>query len=361
MDGTGGPRLESLRIKNLRNLRSLTVDLSAQAGSVQVVGGNGAGKTTVLEAIYLLARGRTFRGRKAGEITTDGERRTLIEGRLIGEGCPDGSVLVFDRTDRDTQRRFNGVSLKGQAPQESPLRVKLIGENPQILLEGEPALRRALLDWNLFHVEHRLGRWRSDLRRVISQRNAILRQGRRGATEWDPTFVELSERISAKREAFTELWRRHFLLLAGGFGFLDGCDLRLTRGWPMESDLRTVLDSSRATEIERGQTMAGPHRADLAIVRGRTSARFSRGQAKVAVSLLQLAAEHVHRAAGLPPCLWLLDDIEAELDSGTAHKLRDLFDNTAQCFTTRLDAGDVRMVNVARPGLPTFHVEHASS
>jgi DNA replication and repair protein RecF len=362
MEGSYGPRLASLRISNLRNLRSLTLDLDGRWGGVLVTGPNGAGKTTVLEALYLLARGRSFRGRKAGGLTTDGELRTVIEGRLEEPGCPGESVVVFERTAREALRRFNGVAIQGQSPQESPLRVKLVGENPQSLLDGQPALRRALLDWNVFHVERQLGRLRADLRRVLSQRNAALRRGPRGMSEWDGVFVEISERITAKRRAFVDVWRSHFLGLSSDFPFLDGCDLVYAQGWPPDSNLSSVLERSRTMEVQRGQTLAGPHRADLTIVRDDLPLRLSRGQAKVAVCLLQVAAERVHVADGLPPSLWLLDDLEAELDSVTFSHLLELFAALAgQRFMTRIGSGEITVTDMHVGCSSMFHVEHVDS
>jgi DNA replication and repair protein RecF len=311
-----------------------------------------------LEALYLLARGRSFRGRKAGGLTTDGELRTVIEARVEEPGCPGESVVVFERTAREAHRRVNGIAIKGQSPQESPLRVKLVGENPQSLLDGEPALRRALLDWNVFHVERQLGRLRADLRRALSQRNAALRRGQPGMREWDGVFVEVSERITEKRRAFVDVWRSHFLGLSRGFTFLDGCDLVYTQGWPPDSNLLGVLERSRMIEAQRGQTLAGPHRADLTIVRDHQPVRLSRGQAKVAVCLLQVAAERVHLAEGLPPSIWLLDDLEAELDSVTSSQLLEVCAAlTGQRFMTRIGSGEISVTDMHLGCSSMFHVE----
>ncbi|NCC23428.1 MAG: DNA replication and repair protein RecF, partial [Alphaproteobacteria bacterium] len=321
MDGLKGPRLLTLRIRNLRNLRNLDLDLRESSQRVLLTGANGAGKTTLLEAIYLLARGRSFRGRKAGSLTTDGERRTLIEGRFREVDSSSDSILVFERSGRGSLRRYNSVVMGSLPPSESPLRVKLVGENPQMLLEGDPTLRRGLLDWNVFHVEHQLGRLRADLRRVLAQRNAALREGGARVSAWDPAFVDLSNQMTGKRMAFLDRWRTQFRSLADDFAFLDGCDLFFERGWPKDSELLSILERGRSAEIQRGQTLAGAHRADFRINHDGSPSRLSRGQAKVAVCLLQLAAERVHRMAGLAPSLWLLDDVDAELDKASADRL----------------------------------------
>lgn len=356
MDPLKAPQLVSLRVRNLRNLRRINLGLGESQLRVLVTGPNGAGKTTLLEAVYLLARGRSFRGRKAGSLTTDGERRTLVEGCVRREGASNESVLVFERSGRGSVRRLDGVAMGSLAPRESPLRVKLVGENPQALLEGEPTLRRGLLDWNVFHVEHQLGQLRAELRRVLAQRNAALRSGGGGAASlWDPAFLDLSDRITSKRIAFVHHWRAHLLSLARDFPFLDGCDLIFERGWSMDQDLLDILVRTRTVDIQRGQTLAGPHRADLRITRDGAPLRLSRGQAKIVVCLLQLAAERVHRAAGLAPSLWLLDDLDAELDSATAERIWVLFEDLdAQRFTTRLMPEPVGITDQDA----MFHVEH---
>jgi DNA replication and repair protein RecF len=361
MDGLSGPRLLTLRVRNLRNLRSVDLDLGEESPRILLTGANGAGKTTLLEAVYLLARGRSFRGRKAGSLTTDGERRTLIEGRFREGDSSSESMLVFERSGRGSVRRYNSVAMGSLPPSDSPLRVKLVGENPQALLDGEPTLRRGLLDWNLFHVEHRLGQLRADLRRVLAQRNAALRQAGSGAAFWNPAFVELSAGITAKREAFVDLWRTQFRSFADAFAFLDGYDLVFERGWPKDSDLADILERGQSAEIQRGQTLAGAHRADIRIGLDGGSSRLSRGQAKVAVCLLQLAAERVHRRSGLAPSLWLLDDIDAELDAATAERLWRLFDDPhAQQVVARLSHGIGGVCDRTAVQNAMFHVEHGT-
>jgi DNA replication and repair protein RecF len=361
MDGLRGPRLLTLRVRNLRNLRSVDLDLRQESPRILLTGANGAGKTTLLEAVYLLARGRSFRGRKAGSLTTDGEHRTLIEGVFRESDSSSESMLVFERSSRGSLRRYNSVAMESRPPSESPLRVKLVGENPQALLEGEPILRRGLLDWNVFHVEHRLGQLRADLRRVLAQRNAALRQTGSGASFWDPTFVDLCDRITAKREAFVELWGAQFRSFAKGFSFLDGCDLLFERGWPQDTELTDILRRGRSAEVQRGQTLAGAHRADIRIGRDGAGFRLSRGQAKVTVCLLQLAAERVHLGTGLAPSLWLLDDIGAEIDRRSADCLRRLL---GELGTQQLVA---RLSYETRDGFDgsvvadsMFHVEHGT-
>jgi DNA replication and repair protein RecF len=171
--------------------------------------------------------------------------------------------------------------------------------------------------------------------------------------------VEISEQITAKRESFVRAWRCHFLALAHEFNFLADCDLVFQRGWPPDRPLPEILAGTREAEAQRGQTLAGPHRADLRISRDGVPARLSRGQAKIAVCLLQLAAERVHRTEGLDASLWLLDDLDAELDDETARRVRRLFDATgSQRLFTALRGAAPTLTHTPGQRSTMFHVEH---
>jgi DNA replication and repair protein RecF len=223
--------------------------------------------------------------------------------------------------------------------------VKLVGENPQALLEGEPALRRGLIDWNVFHVEPRLGALRSEFRRVLLQRNAALRARKAFSDAWDAVFVDLAEELSRLRSAFVADWSAEFGRLAAGFQFLASSPLRFDRGWPVDEDLATLLVRGRSRERERGQTLVGPHRADIRLGDPREQGGLSRGQTKVAVCLMQLSAEYVHRHRGLAPTLWLLDDVRSELDGPTWARLATLFDEcAARRLTTCVGTGPICVV-----------------
>lgn len=355
---SGGPALLSLRIRNLRNLRSLTLESGPGIKEIRVTGPNGSGKTTLIEAIYLLARGRSFRGRKAGGLTTTGEARTLVEGRLLGAGGYEECVVAFERDGRGSQHRINGSTVSALAPRDQPFRVKLIGENSQSLLDGEPSLRRTLLDWNLFHVEHVVGGLRANLKRVLAQRNAALRARRPDTSAWDPVFIELSLSLTARRADFVERWRGAFSALADEVPFLHGCELVFSQGWSAGSELSDALAHAHESELDRGQTLVGAHRADISIRRDDRVVSLSRGQAKIAICLLQLAAERVHIDAGLDPSLWLLDDIEAELDECATEWLHRAFETTD---SQRILAWPTSRARQSTDGSPTvfmFHVEH---
>jgi DNA replication and repair protein RecF len=355
------PGLRSLRIESLRNIGRL--DLTMDTRTLLLTGANGAGKTSILEAIYLLARGRTFRGTKAGPLTTNGASYTRIEG-------------VYQPSDREAMRiryvKEGATATRDIYPPVWPeiggedwrslLQVKLIGENAQTLLDGEPSLRRRFLDWNVFHVEHRFARLHKDFTRLLMQRNAAIRAGGGQRGLWDRSFIELAESMDRQRASFYAEWRACFLNLRDDYPFLRGADLHYRRGWPEGRGLSETLDSLADQELARGYTLAGPSRADFRVESGEGRRGFSRGQAKIVVALLQLAAECIHRAHGRAPVIWLLDDIEAELDRSMAERLWNAFGATDNpVIATRVSTdGDPGIFSETK-SLAMFHVEHLPS
>ena len=354
IDHSQTPGLAALHIENLRHIRRLHLDLNERL--VILTGGNGAGKTTILEAVYLLARGRSFRGRKAGSLTTHGEIYTAIRG-LCANPSGYGASIEF-RRDRDgAQRWLDSVPWEHQETR-LPIAVKLVGENAQSLLEGDPALRRTYLDWNVFHVEHAFGRLRKDFHRVLLQRNAALRTGSGNTSAWDRSFVEFAEAINRSREQFFAAWRIQFTQLCHEFDFLADCDLLFRRGWSEQDSLAAALSQARSAEVSRGYTLVGPSRADCVVTRDGQAVLLSRGQTKTVVVLLQLAADRVHAAHGAEASIWLLDDLEAELDQDVCARLRALLEATgAQRFITRVSAKPLAD-DESGDGVCMFHVEH---
>ncbi|MBK1722076.1 DNA replication/repair protein RecF [Thiocystis violacea] len=355
-DGARQSGLRALGVESLRNLRQLRLETDASV--VVITGGNGAGKTTVLEAVYLLVRGKSFRGQKAGPLCTTGERRLSLRGRF---DLPDGEPfhIRFERDRSGTKRVFDPEGGLDQSSGRLPVQIKLVSENAQLLLDGEPELRRRLLDWNVFHVEPRFARVHRDFRRTLAQRNAALKGMARHQGVWDSAFAQAAGALTAYRHAFFTHWRGEFLRLAATLPFLVDCDLRFDPGCPAGLSLEEAMAAARADELERGFTVIGPSRADLYIARDGRRIGFSRGQTKAVVALLQLAAEAVHRAHGRAPAIFLLDDFEAELDEATAGSLWEQFSATAsQLIATRVTSRRECGLLLTRPSVDMFHVEH---
>jgi DNA replication and repair protein RecF len=346
--------MERLRVEGLRNIRDVELGLGGRCALI--VGANGAGKTTLLEAVYLLARGRSFRGRRAGNGTTDGFIRTRVEAEFsLGR---DSVIWVFERSGRGTGRWIDGMPLGEAGDLGKRFSVRLVGENAQQLLEGDPALRRRFMDLNLFHVEPGYGSAWKRFRQVLEQRNAWLRQGGRGRKVWDEEFLAAGQQLDTLRERGVCGINWEFRRLASVFDGLEDVAVTYVKGVPGEKSLRDALKVDGVGERLLGYTRVGPHRADLLIGNGSRGRSLSRGQQKAAVCLLQLACAAVQEAAQGVPSLWLLDDIWSELDWEGASKLVGMvLDGDRQCLFTMIECIGRVLPSFLPSDTRLFHVE----
>lgn len=314
--------LRRVRITAFRCIAS--AELALDPARNYISGANGAGKTSILEAIFLLGRGRSFRTRHTGTLVTHGEDALTVYGE-VDDGLRRRRLGVeFSRGHLD--KRLDGENTKGSTLAEI-LPIQTIGPDSHELIEGGPSSRRRLLDWGVFHVEHSyLEAWQR-YRRVLGQRNTALKNtGALGSAlgVWTAALTEAGETIDRLRVAYIDALAARVHEHAQA---LLGVELTLEyrRGWPQAVPLRDALAASEARDRLSGHTEVGPHRADVSLyVHGRkVESVASRGQQKLIAAALILGQETVLTAAHGGKGLLLVDDPAAELDRGALDRLLD--------------------------------------
>ncbi len=344
--------LQGLQIQNLRNLAS--VDISPAPGINLVYGANASGKTSLLEAIYLLSRGRSFRTRRFERLVRYGETRYTVFGRIADQGRTKAAAI--ERTKESLRVRVDGQDLDSLAPLATLLPVQILHPNSHKLLEEGPHFRRQYLDWGVFHVEHGFYDHWQRYQRALRQRNAALRTGS-PAESWEPELVQAGTAIDDMRRAHLEQLAP--LVAAIADRLLDAPPLRLeyTQGWSRDRTLAEAVAHGREQDRERGFTFSGPHRADLRVTIGGVNAAetASRGQQKLLVSSLVCAQCMLfQRRSGRHPIL-LVDDLPAELDRERRERfVAQLQSLAAQVFVTAIEPGALAF---SAP-FKGFHVEH---
>lgn len=351
-------RVARLQIRNFRILEQ--VDISLAHGVNWFFGANGAGKTSILEALHVLAKGRSFRGGHSAALIGNHEPQLQVVAwptRDHGEGI---ETLGVERRTDGWQGRIAGQDVQRVADFARRLPLVLFEPGSHALVEGGPGERRQYLDWTLFHVEHQyLDRWRRHARQ-IRQRNAALRSG--GDADLLDTFeAALVESAGALHRSRLNLVERlNYLLepIRRRLGIrLDELAVVYRPGWPQDQDLASALRAARRQDRERGHTRYGPHRADLVLMVGAAPAtrRLSRGQQKL-YSLALLLAQHtvLAEALGFEPLL-LLDDPVSELDAAHLEKLWAwVSERSGQTWVTSL----ARPASFSETRAAMFHVEH---
>ena len=348
--------ITKLNIGDLRVIENLVLEPSA--GVNFVVGGNGAGKTSILEAIYLAGRGRTFRHSSAGPMIRRGADSASVLVGLYDEADGSEKLLGLRRGRKEFQCRLDGGDVRRRSTLATTLPVQWIGSQPQLFLERGPELRRRFFDMGLFHVEHGYLNIYAELNRALKQRNAALKTGNDDAVSaWDRLFVRAAIAMDARRQPFIGQ------LMAGADAIIkrwqQGFDIsyRYRRGWRVDSDLTEELQRKLAHDRVSGFTSVGPQRAEIEIVTDGALAEktLSRGQQKMLVVALNLSLIDLIRAKkGTDPVV-LIDDLAAELDLPNQQRVvHEARARSVQAFVTAIQEPDELLVDDDR----VFHVEH---
>jgi DNA replication and repair protein RecF len=349
--------LHRLQVRDFRCIEGAELDFDSRCNLVS--GPNASGKTSLLEAIFFLGRGRSFRTPTNETLIRKGQEGFLLTGR-VGEGSSHRPVGI-QYTRAGFEARAGGESVRGLAELATILPVQAIDPEVHRLIEEGPQERRRFLDWGVFHVEPRfVDRWRR-YQRALKQRNAALRAEAPESVvrAWDPELVEAGKGLAESRRRYFDLLRP--AVARTGETLLGmPVELSLSDGWSSgEQGLEQALEASWGRDRERRLTHSGPHRADLGIRVGgdRARHRVSRGQQKLAAASMLLGQLRCDAEQGSPTACLLVDDPAAELDPGNLERLVSvLVDLPAQLFLTALDPAVTAFERL--PVARRFHVEH---
>lgn len=357
-------RITALDVRDVRSVAAAALEPGPELNLI--VGQNAAGKTSLLESIHLLATGRSFAATRPSRLVRTGAGPLRVVARVQSDRSP--HRLHRLGVERDAAGpallRLDGRDVARVSELARQLPVIAIHPDSHGLVSGGPGERRRLLDQVLFHVEPSFQQLWQRYRRLLAQRNTLLRV-RAGSAEldaWEGELAETGSRMDALRQgSVAEL---NELIATRAPQLLDNAatvELQYRHGWPDSLEFGEALARARVRDRDQLTTTVGPHRADLSLRWNSRDSRqrVSRGQQKLLVYALRLAqAEQMARRTA-EPCVLLLDDLAAELDA--AHRERTLeaaLAVGAQVFVTAIDAGSVP--TAAASVLTTFHVEQGT-
>lgn len=304
---------------SLSQFRNIQQSVFYPASGINLlVGENGSGKTSVLEAIHLLAMGRSFRTRNLKNVIQTEQKHSQLFAR-IHPGTPVGMQVSATL---GIQIRLNNAPLKKLSDLASHLPLQYIPANCHQFFDLGPGFRRKVIDWGLFHVEQDfMFHWQS-YKKVLSQRNAALRNTKpiNEVRVWDSALVKHGQKIADYREIYLTRLLDEFV---GWFEELctdfKGAKyaIRYSTGWPKESQFAEVLQSTISRDMALGYTRSGPHAADWSIrINGQDPAEMcSRGQQKMFFLSISLAQISLLQEQTQQKSVLLIDDISSELDA----------------------------------------------
>ena len=343
--------IERFSLSGIRNIQD--VSINAHGRIIFFQGRNGSGKTSLIEGLYLLGRGSSFRSTELDHAINFKKDSfvcfaQLSDGRKIG--------VSRDKTTKVTRVRLDGEPTKSLSELAAQLPLLLVTPLTFDLINGSPSIRRRFLDWGVFHVEPEYKMVWQRWRKLLLQRNKLLKNGRMSDSEikpWTKQYIDNSEQIDRYRSKFFErLLEVMKSNLEEGSSFTkelaEQTTFRYDKGWSKHSSLEEQLVRSFETDLKRGFTSMGPHKADLRFSCHGISAKevLSRGQQKVLITHLLLAQLELLKSMRGLNCVVLIDDLGAELDESNQRQLiSTLLEKEAQIFTTVVEKDQMFVLN----------------
>lgn len=354
--------LHHLTVRNFRNLAAL--ELALPPRGVVVLGGNGQGKTNLLEAVYYLVLFRSCRGAKDRELIRFGEEGFFLAAatrRPADAGpAPGGESRItagYDARRRRKKVTVDGAEVERLSDAVGRFLAVTLSPADRALVAGGPAERRRYLDVLLSLGSPGYLERLSAMRGALRQRNAALRAGReRAAWAFDAPLARAAAAVAAARVAWVARWQDRFAGRCRDLGEsgMPGMAYQARSGTATTAeDQEYALAAHRERDLRDGTTTVGPHRDDLRLtLDGRETRQYgSAGQQRTAaVALRLLEAETLREATGAPP-LALFDDVFAELDADRQARLLALIEETlpGQAILTAPRASEVPEALSDRP------------
>ena len=355
-------KLSRLHGENFRNLTNISVDLDSSINLF--FGANGSGKTSLLEAVYVLSTGRSFRGVKVDPITQRGGDYYLVSGEVYSP--KDGVLSLGIRRDTDGSRtmRVNGSAETRVSEFARHLPTLILGPDSVELLRGPPPDRRKFLNQGVFHVEPSFNHlWRQGVR-ALQQRNNLLRQERvveEDIAPWTKQLVDLCEQIHEQRQCYFD---RFLPVFTDTYRFLlnlEGVKCTYRKGWDASKTLDEVYQDQIESDCLRKYTQSGFQRADLRFTCDGVpvSQVCSRGELKLLAWSAILAQGKVLNEFSAQP-VYLVDDLIAELDVKHQQAVAKLLEEQGgQVLATGTDENLLKAL-WDNGYSKLFHVEHGS-
>ena len=355
-------KLDTVQIRNLRNLQNVILKPSHCANFI--IGINGSGKSSILEAVHYLGFGRSFRTSKHKHVIQNQAESFTVFCECT-EQDSNYRLGLSRHIDDSVNVSINGLKSNKISELASKLPVQIFTPQSSDILLGAPKLRRKYLDWCLFHVEHSFLICSNSYAKLLKHNNALCRKHQAGYA--DPQRRYWSEMLAKFANELTEfriqmMSRLIPLITSNLTHFLPEFYVEISyyRGWEKGLSISEALEKSADRDYKNGFISVGPHKADIRFkIDGKPAHEvLSRGQLRMLVAALQLATTQCLMSYTEKTCIFLLDDVGAELDAAKREVFIDkLLESNTQLFVTAIEKHQLEFIDKYQ-NKKMFHVEH---
>lgn len=355
--------LTNLEVKSVRNIANAELSFNPRLNII--FGINGSGKTSILESIHLLAVGRSFRTSKTASLISEASTELTI----FAETASRSRIGLLKAVNARHKLKLDSKLQNNWDLVARALPVQILSSKSFLLLEGGPKSRRMFLDWGVFHVKQSFVHdWRST-KKCIANRNLLLKNSRAENAQmaaWEEKLSASAIRVDEARQEyfqkFEPLFRKVYESMVIDVA-AEPISLEYWKGWPETETLKETLAAEREKDRRYGSTQNGPHRADLLFKIGQKPASdvLSRGQQKVLICALKIAQGILHSSLVGDKCIYLIDDLPAELDEKNRINILGVLAGLGcQLIITCVDLESIENCLSAGVEKRTFHVERGT-
>ncbi len=351
-----------LDVTDFRNIPAVRLEPLLDGFNL-ICGDNGSGKTSLLESIYFLSLGRSFRTTNTSHIVRKSTEKFVVSSHISLKNGQSIAAGVERGPNGRLNTRISGKDVASIAEIASLLPIQLINSNCYNLLDAGPIFRRKYIDWGAFYHSIEFLRVWQQYKRALKQRNAALAQRvpKKELETWNRELVQAGNLLHQLRLAYVELLLPILKDMVAELLTIVDLKIEYFPGWDQACEYQQILAQSIDKDFYLGYTQHGPHKANFNVIINGLPAKdiLSRGQQKLFVCAMILAQGALLFQGQNKRPIYLVDDLPSELDVTSRSNLIALLSKQeAQIFVTAVDyaffdgytAKPVRM----------FHVEHGN-
>lgn len=352
--------ISSIIAINFRNFETLQLEFSPQANLF--FGQNGTGKTSILEILYFLSYGKSFRTHISKRLIKHEYDKFTLFSQIFSESNSNLSIGTEKSIQGDSIFKLAGTKVS-LSDITNLLPIQILNNDSFLLLTDGPTERRQFIDWGVFHVKHSfLSTWRN-YQRALKQRNIAIKNhaSLSEVQNWNRALANSAQVLAELRQSYVDMFVETFLPILLPILPLKQLSIKYYQGWPADLQLIELLEQNIHKDLELGYTFYGAHRADLKITLQNKPIEdvLSRGQQKIFVWLMRLTQAFVLNAFTKKKPIILIDDVSAELDIVHLSALSNLLKQIdGQLFVTAIDKQDLDFISQGSNLYKMFHVEH---